>query len=564
MVIVKKQSGGKILGIGRDGCVVDPPLMCNSSMSKLNKISKLINVTDVSNSQYQDYVNEYKSGKIFRKYDPNNLHFLPGIDMCNVSESEQGVTKSMKKDIKKCGYKKKGKETYMLNIIMKKGQDFPKITQNLSEKDFLKSLAYILTGAKQCIYEMNILLLDIKGPNLLYSKDDGHDDIYPVFIDFSDDFVIKSKKGFLDFIKAFGRSLPYYDTWPFEILVLFYAEFNAKNDQNTTKNANKINNYFDDIQDFRGIDLDSKNGENMMNAVIEYVNNNTKTRKGLYGVYNKIMMYSIGKTYYRAFMNSKIKNNKDIEKILLGLTDEDIHSRFYADDALAAIGKHISWKNRGQLLITPKSKALKNKVDKKLKIKKLLQQAIKVQNKKKSPPGLNKIEPPLPSGLRMSPMTPLSFRQHVSKKPKKIVKKKLLQQAIKVQNKKKSPGLKKIGPPLPSGLRMSPMTPSFRQHISKKSKKIVKKKQKVVKKVKKVKSKASKSVSRDCMKMKVADIRKTKAYKALPRAVGKSKLKKKELCAILQKKSASKGTKQRYGKLSKENLIDIIQNKKNC
>ena len=33
----KKQSGGKILGTGRDGCVVDPPLMCSSSMNKLNK-----------------------------------------------------------------------------------------------------------------------------------------------------------------------------------------------------------------------------------------------------------------------------------------------------------------------------------------------------------------------------------------------------------------------------------------------------------------------------------------------------------------------------------------------
>jgi len=507
----KKQSGGKILGTGRDGCVVDPPLMCSSTMSKLNKISKLINVTDVSSEQYQDYVNEYESGKIFRKHDPNNLHFLPGIDMCEIKENDKNVTKSMKKDIKDCGYKKRGKQTYMLNIIMKKGADFPKITENLSEKDFLKSLADILTGAKQCIYQMNILLLDIKGGNLLYSKDDGHDDIYPVFIDFSDDFVIKSKKDFLDFIKSFGKSqLPYYDTWSFEILALFYAEFTARNDVNTTKNGNMINDYFDDIQYNRGIDLDSQNGENMMDAVIKYVNDNTKTLNGLYGVYNKMMMYSIGKTYYRAFRNSKIRNKKDIEKILLGLIDEDIHSRFLADDALEAIGKQISWKNRGQLLITPKSKALKNKVDKKLKIKKLLQQAVKAQNKKKkSPPGLKKIEAPLPSALRMSPMTPLSFRQHMSEKRKRIVKKKI--------------------------------------------------KKKVVKKISK---KKKKSVSSSCMKMKVAEIKKSKKYKSLPKSAGKSKLKKAELCALLQKKTG-KSIKD-YSKMTRVELLNIIKNKKNC
>ena len=88
---------------------------------------------------------------------------------------------------------------------------------------------------------------------------DGYHELQTVFqfIDFSDDFVIKSKKGFLDFIHSFGRGqLPYYDTWSFEILALFYAEFTSRNDVNTTKNGNMINDYFDDIQNNRGIDLD--------------------------------------------------------------------------------------------------------------------------------------------------------------------------------------------------------------------------------------------------------------------------------------------------------------------
>ena len=509
----KVQKGGKVLGQGRDGCVVDPPLICSSTMSKLNKISKLINVTNASDDQYDAYVSEYKSGKIFRRVDPNYLHFLPGIDMCEISDSEKNVSAAMKRDIKKCGYKKPRVETYMLNIVMKKGEDFPKITQNLNEKDFLKSLAYIITGAKKCIYELKICLLDIKGPNLLYSKDDGHDDIYPVFIDFSDDFVIKSKGDFLNFIDNFGsKMLPYYDTWSFEILALFYAKFSAHNNINSNENSEMVDNYFEDVDRNRGIDMGSINGENMMNAVIDYVQKETKTLQGLLGVYNKIMMYSIGKTYYRAFINSKLKNNKNIQNILFGLMNEDIHYRYYADDAITEISKYISWRNRGEMLISLKSKTIKKKVDKALKVKQILAKEAK---------NINKSLPPLPSNLRMSPMTPLSFRQHMSvKKQKKIVKKKGL------------------------------APPGFGSPVVKGKKRVV------------VSKKSSKSVSTSCMKIKVADIKKSKKYKSLPKSAGKSKLKKAELCALLQKKTG-KPVKS-YSKMTKAQLLDIINKKKNC
>ena len=43
-----------------------------------------------------------------------------------------------------------------------------------------------------------------------------------------------------------------------------------------------------------------------------------------------------------------------------------------------------------------------------------------------------------------------------------------------------------------------------------------------------------------CMKMKVKDIKKMKEYKDLPRSIGKSKLKKKELCDVMSKKKTPK------------------------
>ena len=114
---IKNQTGGKVLGQGRDGLVVDPPIMCSSKMSALNKVSKLINISNITEHAYQDFINEYKSGHIFRNGDPNNFHFLPGIDMCEFDDRNASI--ELKKDLKQGGYKKGNKITYLLNILMK-------------------------------------------------------------------------------------------------------------------------------------------------------------------------------------------------------------------------------------------------------------------------------------------------------------------------------------------------------------------------------------------------------------------------------------------------------------
>ena len=136
-----KQKGGKVLGQGGYGCVIDPPIMCSSKLNKLNKVSKLINLTNASQEKHDEAINEYESGKIFTKVDPNNMYFLPGIDLCQITDKDKNITSGNKKDIEKCGFKDK-KKTFLLNILMKKGDDFPKITKELNETNFLKSLAY--------------------------------------------------------------------------------------------------------------------------------------------------------------------------------------------------------------------------------------------------------------------------------------------------------------------------------------------------------------------------------------------------------------------------------------
>ena len=158
----KIQKGGTILGTGRDGCVIDPPLMCSSKVSSVNKVSKLIDTSSISDEEYDQFVGEYKVGQVFKKVDPYSQHFLPGIEMCDVVEDEISHIKPLMKDVKDCGYKKRNKKTYMLNIVMKKGKDFEKITRKLNKMDVLKSMAYLLNGALHSIYDLNTCLLDVK------------------------------------------------------------------------------------------------------------------------------------------------------------------------------------------------------------------------------------------------------------------------------------------------------------------------------------------------------------------------------------------------------------------
>jgi hypothetical protein len=60
------------------------------------------------------------------------------------------------------------------------------------------------------------------------------------------------------------------------------------------------------------------------------------------------------------------------------------------------------------------------------------------------------------------------------------------------------------------------------------------------------------------MKMKVVDIKKAKGYKNL-KVKGKAKLKKKELCALLQKQTGID-----YSLKTKAELLIIIKEQKNC
>lgn len=292
------KKGGKVLGQGRDGCVVDKPVMCSTKSNPKdyeNMVSKLIDVTHAYDD-IEDFVNEFNSGSIFRNFDPNSNHFLPGIEMCYKKFHQ--LSNEHKQDVMTCQYNDDEYTSLYLNILLRKGLSFQKITNNLNTINFLKSYFYLLTGAIQCSRKLKILLLDIKRDNLLY-KEESKDVVVPVFIDFSDDFVLKKKIDLATFVTRYSS---YYQTWSTELFVLFYMSRGSR-----AKSSSTMQKLKKDLKQARNIDLDKLMKEPKMIALKPLFNriiNGNITSKEFQDFSEKQMLYAISQSYLQSFYQS--------------------------------------------------------------------------------------------------------------------------------------------------------------------------------------------------------------------------------------------------------------------
>jgi hypothetical protein len=423
------KKGGKVLGVGRDGCVIDPAILC-STKSKISdykeQVSKVIDITGVLPYKIQDFVEEFVSGNIFFQFDPNGENFLPGLEMCYKKYHQ--LNNDQKKDIKKCKYSQSPYKSTYINILLKKGLSFQNITFSLNKEDFLRSLGYLLLGAKTCIHDLNILLLDIKADNLLYSED--KDGLFPVFIDFSNDFVITDQTRFMQFITGFNQ---YYNTWSTEMLMFFIQIMKGK------KNYSGIKRLTKDLNDYRGIDLKDSANKTYMNDITKDIlkkllleDNPTITqKKKIKEFYEKQMCYAIGKVYDDAY-RKKVRNqpsfkNAKIEKILTNMIIDSYYDRYLIDDVMHYIQKEVKLTSRKDYLIRNRSPTPPRSLSPAM----LASLNSFVNNLRLTPtpslgapPGLGA---PLPPNLRSSPMTPGSITlppTPPSKKKKKKKKKK--------------------------------------------------------------------------------------------------------------------------------------------
>jgi len=348
--------GGKVLGKGRDGCVTDETLLCSTNLDKKDYNDKVSKVIDVSNSDARaisTYVQEYESGEIFRNYDKNSIHFLPGLEMCYKKYHE--LNTEQRRDMSKCNYNTEHYNSLYLNIILQKGLSFQKITSQLNYKNVLKSMGYLLTGAKKSIYDLNILLLDVKPDNLLYVK--KNDELYPVFIDFSDDFVITNRSKLDTFLNGFSGYYPY---WTLETFYVFLFNLKKKNQIKTIKKLKS------DIFFYDGVDLNAKKYEPTLNGIKKYSNRLLKgelSDKELKEFYEKQFVYSIGVSFKRSLeknkKDKKTQIRKDIEELLWNMTDPNLFNRPNMDTVFNEIKKiglknNLTFNNREDYIINKK------------------------------------------------------------------------------------------------------------------------------------------------------------------------------------------------------------------
>ncbi len=170
-----KQRGGKVIGTGTYGCVVDPVIPCKKTPSNKEKVSKLM-----SDKETLSIEAEIKIGKILAKADPDNFYTIYASDSCILQSDEVELIDDEKKE---CGYVKRGKE--VANLIMPRGgPQLGEILHNnkLTRKEVLKILLHLLYGCKMLL-DNHMAHFDISERNILMVKDKNNK-YRPVMIDF--------------------------------------------------------------------------------------------------------------------------------------------------------------------------------------------------------------------------------------------------------------------------------------------------------------------------------------------------------------------------------------------
>jgi len=350
----KTMKGGAVLGKGRDGCVISPPIICNASINRIGKVSKIFDLSRVSRQEELQFREEYEIGKVLRQYDPETRYFLPGIELCYVKDPRDIDSKTTLKDLKDCGIDLRDRGFNLMSIAMPRGQNFKEVVQSLDELDMLKCLGYTLVIAKHCVYNIGTLFADIKGKNTVFTKYKGKY-IHPVLIDFSSDYVVTSKTDFLGFMNKFGASAKY-SVLPLEIFVYNYFLNYKRKDLTKEREA---------LKKYRGYDFSLTDDFEAAKDIFFYMHEKLqdpgriagffKGDQGLKLIYDKIMCFEIGNMFARALHDKKgkmlVRGNSTIVRLLKPMMAENIRERSTINETLKYITETLNIKNELQLML---------------------------------------------------------------------------------------------------------------------------------------------------------------------------------------------------------------------
>lgn len=198
----KKQNGGKVLGKGTYGCVVDPAFECKKTPSNKNKVSKLM-----SDREQLSIDAEIKISKILKKADPDNYYTIYADDSCIIKSNEIDFIDDEKK---LCNDVRKG--ATVANLIMPRGgPQLGEILHNnkFTRKELLKILLHLLYGCRMLL-DNHIAHFDLSDRNILMVKDKNNK-YRPVMIDFGL-FTPTNYKDFKIIINTESKYI-----WPIEV-----------------------------------------------------------------------------------------------------------------------------------------------------------------------------------------------------------------------------------------------------------------------------------------------------------------------------------------------------------
>lgn len=285
----------KYLGSGSHGIVIGPAILIDlldniKLHDKYNSkyVSKLFNNNDECK---QLIYNEYLIGLKLQKIDPENNYFIYPIDY-NYSSVD------------------------FSNLILKRGYSLK--YEYFTEFDIYK-IFFNLLNALELLINNNLCNLDIKSDNILFNKIDNCQ-YKSVFIDFTSELILESKKDFLEFCKQFKKYVHPY--WPIEIncILNYYNNnliFNLDNLESTEK--------FKQYQEKLSIN-DEYYLKNIHPSFVNDLDNNIKN------IFEKIMIFEFGQMFLHLIENEfkdyKTKTYMKFKQFILYLIKDDYRTRY--------------------------------------------------------------------------------------------------------------------------------------------------------------------------------------------------------------------------------------------
>ena len=199
IVRIKKQKGGKVLGKGSYGCVIQPAIPCSKKLG-VDMVSKV--GLDPSERDYD----EVYIGQQLSKIDPKSKYFVYVTESCDIPRSEIDP-----KDFKKCKFELGPKYQ---NMIMERG------SMNLHELKSVKKDDDIFAKILVKMIESCLLLMknglthyDIKSLNVIIKKVSPDKHEYESFmIDFGSTFMPRNWDDFGVIVDINDNYL-----WPVEV-----------------------------------------------------------------------------------------------------------------------------------------------------------------------------------------------------------------------------------------------------------------------------------------------------------------------------------------------------------